>query len=79
MASLVKTIDTAIGYVDSSHSHVDPSLIYRSLEASTPLDRPLDVQERYIDRPEAYSEWEREGWKREGELMSSRRAADEPK
>jgi hypothetical protein len=74
MASLIKVVDSAIGYVESSAQHdPDPSLVYRSLAASTPLDRPQDVQERYIDRPEAFAEWEREGWAREAELARRQR------
>jgi hypothetical protein len=76
MASLLKTVDAALGYVDKplDPSQPGPSLVFRSLESTTPLERTADVQERYIDRPEAFREHDRQGWAREGELRAAAEA-----
>jgi len=83
MAALVKAVDAAIGYsppppVDSgrpSREEFDPSLLLRTLDPSSAANRTREVQERYVDEREAYREHEREGWRREGDMVRDRSAA----
>ena len=81
MAHLTKVVDKAIGYHTPlingrSHDHLsreefDPSLLIRPLDPTLTL-RPDEVQERYVDYPELYSEHEKKGWEREGEMAAQR-------
>jgi hypothetical protein len=71
MASLVKKIDQALGFVpppdDPEDEEVDYSQFFRPLDVSMPSQ--ADPQERWIDSKDAYDEHEKAGWEKEGQLM----------
>lgn len=88
MLRLVQTIDQALGYVapttylapshSPSHSH-SHAHAHTHAQDQQPRPTPLDalsytstVQEKWIDYPEEHAAFEREGWKKEGELAMER-------
>jgi hypothetical protein len=80
MATLVKKIDKALGYVppptdeDEADENLDYSQFFRPLDVS--MATQLDPQERWIDSKAEYDEYEKEGWEKEGQLVQERGRAD---
>lgn len=87
MLRLVQVVDQAIGYVAptplTSDADIlsDPSLAHAHHHAhqTTPSAPNLSslyytstVQEKWVDHAEVYADFEREGWKREGEIAIKR-------
>ncbi|KAL7422297.1 hypothetical protein Q5752_002943 [Cryptotrichosporon argae] len=76
MASLLRALDKANGYVFVPTAHADPAAdnLHALFASAVDVGDVRDVQERWIDRKDAWDEWEKEGWKKEWEQHGKARA-----
>lgn len=77
MLQLLKVLDKATGYIfvpdpatrSANGGGATAEDLFSSISGPIPGARDVGtVQERWIDNREAFDEWEREGWKVEGEM-----------
>ncbi|OCF45462.1 cytoplasmic protein [Kwoniella heveanensis CBS 569] len=83
MINLVRLVDKMTGYIFVPHSDEDDGTnaintqaLFGSIAGLSGRRQDVrDVQERWLDNKEAYDEWEREEWRKEGEERARARKA----
>lgn len=69
----MKVTDGALGYVpppDTSNPNPAEPIAIQRLQRREIGDTAQDMQERWLDYPELYDEWERQRWEAEGDEVA---------